>query len=290
MGHPAQHLTALRSFHAVVEGGGIAAAASALNVTPGAIRHQLRHLERELGQGLILRHRHALALTAAGTSLYETVRRSFQDIAATCRTLQSGDMEGELRVSCAPALAALRLMAVIDAFAQLFPLMNVRLFSSDRIDDTMDVVISYGEQSISGARIAILRDEVYFPVCSPAFAYGQNLLRAEDLGRLTGLHADTGTDWSRVLGAASKRPIRFRQEMFFPNALFSLQAARDGCGVAVGTSILCAGDLRRGALVRLLDLEVPAPNPYFVIQPRHSRPLVADAFVQLLQTQLNTPT
>ncbi|UNC16502.1 hypothetical protein FE249_20160 (plasmid) [Acidiphilium multivorum] len=53
----------------------------------------------------------------------------------------------------------------------------------------------------------------------------------------------------------------------FPSAAATLQAARDGCGIAVGTSILCADDLRRGALLKLLDIEVVAPNPYFVIKP-----------------------
>jgi LysR family glycine cleavage system transcriptional activator len=280
------NLTALRAFHALVQAGGIAGAAATLNVTPGAIRHQLRQLEEDVGHPLIVRSKRTLTMTAAGIRLYETVGRALAEIATACRSLGANDVAGELRVSCAPAFAALRLMSVINTFAERYPMMAVRLFPHDWADETMDVIISYGEHPVSGARMAILRDESYFPVCSPALAYKHDIARPEDLAALVGLHADAGTDWARVLGAAPDAVVRFRQEMFFPNAHLSLQAAREGCGVAVGTTILCADDLKRGNFVRLLDLEVPAPNPYFVIQPKGSRSLAAEAFISILVEQV----
>ena len=63
-------------------------------------------------------------------------------------------------------------------------------------------------------------------------------------------------------------------------------AARDGCGVAVGTSILCAEDLRRGTLVRLFDVSVPAPNPYFVICPGPAARASAESFVEMFVAQI----
>ncbi|NYZ14384.1 LysR family transcriptional regulator [Azospirillum sp. RWY-5-1] len=283
---PSQNLTALRSFHAMVSAGGIAAAAKALNVTPGAIRHQLRQLEQEVGQSLFVRSKRDLTLTAAGTKLFESVGRAFADIASVCRDLSATDVKGELRVSCAPAFAALRLMRVIDAFAQSFPFMSVRLYQMDQADGTMDVVIAYGECSAPGTRIAILRDEVYFPVCSPALAYQCEVTKPESLSGLVGLHARDRTDWSRLLGASSKRPIHFRQEVILPDAHLSIQAAREGLGIAVGTSILCAEDLRRGTLVRPIGIEVPAPNPYFIIQPDVGRSHAVEAFVAMLLDQV----
>jgi LysR family glycine cleavage system transcriptional activator len=281
-----RNLTSLRAFHALVQHGNAVAAADALNVTPGAIRHQLRRLEEDLGQPLVVRNKRVLTLTRRGASLHETIARAFSDIANACRPLQSGTAEGELRIACAPAFAAFRLMRMVDAFAQTHPLMDVRLFALDQADQTMDVIIAYGERDVPGARIAVLRDEIYFPVCSPALAYAQDINRPSDLSGLVGLHADGGMDWSRLSGASSHQPIRFRQEMFFPNAALSLQAAREGCGVAVGTSILCSDDLRRGTLVRLLDIEVPAPTPYFIIRPDAGRNPAADEFVEQLNEHI----
>jgi LysR family glycine cleavage system transcriptional activator len=284
--HLGGNLTALRSFHALVKGGGVGAAASALNVTPGAIRHQLRQLELEVGQELFVRSKRNLQLTAAGARLFETVGRAFAELSAACRSLAVSDVQGELRVSCAPAFAALRLMRAIDVFTQSYPQMSVRVFPAERADETMDVVIAYGERSVSGTRIAILKDETYFPVCSPALAYESHITGVEDLEGLVGLHARDHEDWQRLLGSSSGRPIRFRQEVVFPDAHLSIQAARDGLGVAVGTSILCADDLRRGIFVRLLDIEVPAPNPYFIIQPQGSRHPAVDFFTSIVVEQV----
>jgi LysR family glycine cleavage system transcriptional activator len=264
----------------------VAEGAAALNVTPGAIRHQLRLLEEEVGHPLLVRSRRNLTLTAAGSRLYETVGRAFSEIATACLSLGSTDVSGELRVSCAPALAALRLLNVVTTFTERFPMMGFQLFSHELADETMDVIISYGEHRVPGTRLAILKDERYFPVCSPALAYKHEISRPEDLTSLVALHADNGTDWSRLMSAASEDRIEFRQEIYLPNPFLSLQAARSGCGVAVGTTILCANDLKDGNLVRLLDIEVPAPNPYFIIQPNGRRSPAADAFVSILIEQI----
>jgi LysR family glycine cleavage system transcriptional activator len=71
-----------------------------------------------------------------------------------------------------------------------------------------------------------------------------------------------------------------------PNSHLALEAAKEGCGLAVGSTILCADDLRRGTLVKVLDLEIPAPHPYFVIRPGDAPGPLADAFADLLIEQL----
>lgn len=51
-------------------------------------------------------------------------------------------------------------------------------------------------------------------------------------------------------------------------------------------SILYADDLRRGFLIKVLDdLEIPAPYPYFVIQPGEAKRLVAEVFSAILVVQ-----
>lgn len=277
------NLTALRSFHEVARGGGVQTAAQQLNVTPGAVRHQIRQLEQELGEELVVRSKRTLALTPQGQRLYDRLNHAFREMENACRSLSVRDgMEGELRIACAPALAASRLTGLIKAYCQRFPLMTVRLFSIDRADESMDIIISYGERPIPGARASILRDESYFPVCSPELKYESEIRTVRDLARCVGLHADAGGDWMRVLSMVSSQDVRFSQQIYFPNAAASLLAAREGCGVAVGTSILCAEDLRRGVLVRLLDIEVPAPSPYFVIQPAPLLKASSEQFVEML--------
>ena len=281
------NLTALKAFHEVARSGGITAAAAQLNVTDGAVRYQIRRLEEELGELLIVRSKRTLALTSAGSSLYNRLSNVFRDMERACHSLSSDSgMDGELRIACAPAFAGSRLPWIIKSFCEQHPLMTVRVFTIDMADDSMDVIISYGERPVPGTREAILGDEIYFPVCRPELTYEWDIKVPADLVRCMALHADKGEDWMRLLSVASSQPLQFAQQIYFPNAAVSLQAARRGCGIAVGTSILCADDLRSGALVKLLDIEVPAPNPYFVIQPGAPHKESADRFVETLMAHV----
>jgi len=280
------HLTSLRAFFSVAKLGGIPGAADELNVTPGAIRHHIRTLEDELRTQLVIRSRKEFALTPSGAAFYAKLSRAFEEIQSACRTAASDSFDGELRVSCSPALAALRLMGILDRFADRFPLVTVRLFPIERASEAMDVVISYGERPIHGSRYAILKNERYFAVCSPDLFYRNALRAPADLQNHVLLHSDDGDDWQRLLGTSAFDPITPRQHMYFPNAYLTLQGAREGCGVAIGSSILCADDLRRGSLIKVLDLEIPAPYPYFVIQPGEAKLPIAEVFSSILVEQL----
>lgn len=287
MNHELSHLSALRAFFCVAKLGGIPGASRELNVTPGAIRHHIRTLEQELGTQLVVRSRKEFSLTATGAAFFAKLSGAFEEIQSACRTAASDSLEGQLRVACSPGLAALRLMRVLDRFADRFPLVTVRLFPIEQASEAMDVVISYGERPIHGSRYAILKNERYFAVCSPDLYYRNVLRSPRDLQNHVLLHSDHGEDWQRLISSASTGgQVMPRQNMYFSNAYLTLQGAREGCGLAVGSSILCADDLRRGSLIKVLDLEIPAPYPYFVIQPGEIRQPVAEVFSAILVEQL----
>ncbi|TPM22523.1 LysR family transcriptional regulator [Mesorhizobium sp. B2-3-3] len=280
------HLSSLRAFFSVAKLGGIPGAARDLNVTPGAVRHHIRTLEEQLGTQLVVRSRKEFSLTASGAAFFAKLSRAFEEIQSACRTAASDSFEGELHVSCAPGLAALRLMGILDRFADRFPLVTVRLFPIEQASEAMDVVISYGERPIHGSRYAILKNERYFAVCSPNLFYRNALRSPADLQNHVLLHSDDGEDWQRLIRTSAAGQILPRQHMYFPNAYLTLQGAREDCGVAVGSSILCAEDLRRGSLIKVLDLEIPAPYPYFVIQPSETKRPIAEVFSAILVEQL----
>ncbi|MBI2256866.1 MAG: LysR family transcriptional regulator [Proteobacteria bacterium] len=279
-------LTALRTFYAVARGGGIAEGASQLNVTTGAVRYQIRQLEAELGVELMVRSQRALTLTVPGTELYQKLGSAFDEIHLACRTTQHGRVEGELRIACAPAFAALRLMRLLDLFLQRFPSVTVKQLPIEQADETLDVIMSFGERDIPGRRTAILRNETYFPLCSAELFYRSPVKTIHDLQDHVLIHGDSEEDWPRLLRASGRGQIVPRQHVYMPNSHLALEAAKEGCGIAVGSTILCADDLRRGTLVKVLDLEIPAPHPYFVIRPGDTASPLADAFADLLIEQL----
>ena len=66
-------LTALRSFAAVADAGGVTRAASQLNLTQSAVSMQLKRLEEGLGLPLLDRSARTIALTAQGEQLLSLI-------------------------------------------------------------------------------------------------------------------------------------------------------------------------------------------------------------------------
>jgi DNA-binding transcriptional LysR family regulator len=102
-------------------------------------------------------------------------------------------------------------------------------------------------------------------------------LRAADLLHHTLLHEYTDETWSRWFAAAGLPDVDTARGLFFDGAHLTLQAAREGCGIAMGDTPTVAQDLADGRLVQLLALSVPAAFPYYLISApeRDASPAVA---------------
>ena len=75
---------------------GVERAAGELSVTQGAVSHQVKALEAELGIRLFLRERQGLALTEAGRTYLEVVRDAFARIADGTQKLLRRQRSGVL--------------------------------------------------------------------------------------------------------------------------------------------------------------------------------------------------
>ena len=68
-------LTALRSFTAVADAGGVTRAAALLNLTQSAVSMQLKRLEESLGLSLLDRTSRTIALTATPVGCWRSTTR-----------------------------------------------------------------------------------------------------------------------------------------------------------------------------------------------------------------------
>src|SRR5258707_8349499 len=82
-------LNALKAFEAAARHESFTRAAEDLCVTQGAVSHQVKALEAELGLKLFNRERQRLVITEAGRSYLEGVRDAFDRIAAGTKTFFS---------------------------------------------------------------------------------------------------------------------------------------------------------------------------------------------------------
>ena len=76
-------LNALRAFEVAGHTGNFTRAAEVLHVTQSAVSRQVRQLETQLGETLLVRRHHHLELSATGRLLLQALKLSFDRIELT---------------------------------------------------------------------------------------------------------------------------------------------------------------------------------------------------------------
>src|SRR6201981_3727407 len=99
-------LNALKAFEAAARHVSFTRAAEELCVTQGAVSHQVKALEAELGIKLFNRERQRLIITDAGRDYLSVVRDALDRIAMGTERLVQRQSSGMLTVSTSPDFAA----------------------------------------------------------------------------------------------------------------------------------------------------------------------------------------
>jgi LysR family transcriptional regulator, glycine cleavage system transcriptional activator len=135
-------LNALRSFDAAARHQSFTRAADELCVTQGAVSHQVKALEAELGLKLFNRARQGLAITEAGRDYLAVVQDAFDRIALGTDRLLQRQRAGVITVSTSPDFAAKWLVNRLGRFAEAHPEIELKVSAA------MQHVDSRGKRSI----------------------------------------------------------------------------------------------------------------------------------------------
>jgi LysR family transcriptional regulator, glycine cleavage system transcriptional activator len=271
-------LNALKAFEAAARHESFTKAADELSVTQGAVSHQVKALEVELGLRLFNRERQRLVITDAGRGYLEVVRDAFDRLAVGTNRLLQLQRTGALTVTTSPNFASKWLVHRLGRFIEAHPDINLRLSASphhiDFAREDIDVAIRHGEGQWPGLSVTRLCAEELFPVCSPKFLNGRNALRSPaDLGRHTLLHVNDRRDWRKWLEAADTAIDDIDHGPIFSQASMAIDAAVDGQGIALARTALAAWDLRAGRLVRPFGLGLKVPYAYWIVCPKSTADL-----------------
>jgi len=280
-------LTALRAFEAAARLKSFTKAARELHVTPAAVSHQIRGLEKYLGVTLFRRTTRRLVLTEQGQKAAEQFRDGFEHLARGVRVLRSGEGVGSLTVNVTPAFATRWLVPRLGRFVRRCPGIDLKLRAgSQPVDfdhDEVDVAVRIGRSGFAGAVAIPMFGESVAPLASPAFMRQQGVRRPADLARVALLHDDSmrragrPQDWMEWLQAAGIRDADVAGGMHIDDSHLVLQAAAAGRGVALGRLAYAIDDLEARRLkvpfgpVLEMDLE------YYLLLPesRSSEPAIA---------------
>ena len=114
-------LNALRAFEAAARHLSFTRAADELNVTPGAISHQIKGLEAAIGQPLFQRRTRALLLTEVGQRALPALRDGFDLLAEGAAAMTRRAESGVLTISTTPSTAGRWLVPRLDDFYAAHP-------------------------------------------------------------------------------------------------------------------------------------------------------------------------
>lgn len=123
-------LTALRSFVAVADYGGVTRAAGFLNLTQSAVSMQLKRLEQSLDCKLLDRSARSIALTASGEQLVSYARRMLDLNDEAYSRLTAQEYEGEVVLGVPHDIVYPSIPDVLRQFNVNYPRMRVNLVSS----------------------------------------------------------------------------------------------------------------------------------------------------------------
>ncbi|MBD8494459.1 LysR family transcriptional regulator [Pseudomonas syringae] len=120
-------LVQLEIFKAVAEHGSISAAAQHIHRVPSNLTTRIKQLEEDLGVELFIREKHRLRLSPAGWNFLDYTRRIL-DLVGEARQAVAGDEpRGPLALGSLESTAAVRIPAVLAAYNQAYPKVELAL-------------------------------------------------------------------------------------------------------------------------------------------------------------------
>jgi LysR family glycine cleavage system transcriptional activator len=265
-------LNGLKAFEAAARSESFTRAAEELNVTQGAVSHQVKALEDKLGLKLFRRERQRLILTEAGRNYFVVIRDALDQIAVGTEHLLQRQGSRVLTVSTSPDFAAKWLVNRLSSFAEKHPDVDLRVsaatHSVDFAREDVDIAIRHGDGNWPELEVKRLYSERLFPVCSPKLIAGRNrITKAMDLLKFPLLRLEDAKNWTRLFGAAGVKatvgpgPVLNRASML-------IDAAIDGQGIALARTALAALDLINGRLVQPVDVSLRMANTYWIVCPK----------------------
>jgi LysR family transcriptional regulator, glycine cleavage system transcriptional activator len=274
-------LRAVQAFGAVARSGSVVGAARVLAVSPSALSHLIRQLERRLGVPLFVRAGRGLKLTAEGEQLASAIVPA---LATITDALSGFARRGtELRISTLSTFAVRWLIPRLSRFQAQHPDIEIFLSTSTRAVDlsqeTFDCAIRFGKGDWSGIASEALYREELVPACNPQWLKASGVRKIKDLARAKLLHARARRqDWDRWLAAQGVSGVDTDAGPMFETRDLAIQAAIAQMGIAIVDPRFIEAELAAGQLIIPFGQRLALATGYWLVwRPgrENGRPLAA---------------
>jgi DNA-binding transcriptional LysR family regulator len=295
----------MRVFQKVIDEGGFATAARALDMSPAVVTRLVADLEEHLGTRLLHRTTRRLSLSAAGEHYLSRVRVILHDIdeADLAVSSQPQALAAVLRVLAPPVLATQVLAPLVAGFRKLHPQIALDIEVASHKDwpiEAYDITLLHTSDGTGGGvNLREVSTTEAILVCSPSYLQCRSTphqpgdLQQHDILRLRSAESNTAV-W-RLLnsGQGDDATDVYVEPLLWVNHSDALiRAALEGAGITSVALNLVAPYLRRGELVRVLrpwiagrvTLYAALPSRPFL--PERSR-VFLDYLIEQTRIQIN---
>lgn len=257
-------LGALHVFESAARLKSFTKAAQELSLTQPAVSRRISALEERLNLFLFERNHNKLQLTADGRELLSAVEISLDHLNSVTSQLTQKSDRRKLTIACGFSFSSMWLQSRFSRLRKMLDGIELRLIASEFpevLDPKMiDIRILWGEECWLGREMRPLFSDDIFPVCSPQFAAKQGFpqvgeLAPESFRELPLLYSQSSgsdrLDWEEWFRALKIGFVPEDLRYVYDTYQFTIQAAIEGEGIALGYSGLIDDSLKRGELIRI---------------------------------------
>jgi LysR family transcriptional regulator, glycine cleavage system transcriptional activator len=280
-------LNALRAFEAAARHLSLTKAAQELNVTAGALSHQIRGLEDLLGLKLFERRVRSIALTPAGKQLYPGLQTGFIHIRDAVAGLSRNGDASVLVISTPPGFTSKWLAPRLYRFSMAYPEIDARVSSSlsnaNFSTDGVDVAVRnlpIDAMAEPELKVEKLLELSFVPVCSPRLIETHGpFTTPESLKGVPLVHDDSLSNraelptWADWFKAAGVDDVDVSRGLRFNSADHALDATVEGAGMLLAHDVLAYDELRTGRLAIPFELTLRSGRSYNFVCPKRRQDL-----------------
>jgi LysR family transcriptional regulator, glycine cleavage system transcriptional activator len=271
-------LNALRAFEAASRLGGFVRAAQELHVTAAAVSHQIKQLEHWLGVQLFERSARGVALNTSGLEYAARIRDAFDRLMITSAAARAQRSRRMVTIRAHQSLSVMWLLPCVLELQQVNPDLEIKIvvdaMESLPSRSGADLSIFYQRPDVDGYQQQLLMSCNFSLFAAPSILPRSGSLSALEIMSRPLIHNafedrawrhPTMEDWFRASGVQVP-PILSGLRLNLIH--MSAAACERGAGFALLIEQFCAEQIRKRTLVKVSDVSVPSPHPYYILSKK----------------------
>ncbi len=259
----------LETFVAIVEQGGVTAAADRLDLAPATVSHRLAKLEQHLGTSLFHRDARHFAPSEEGQLFFDRVGDILDQLREAERAIGKGaaDIEGTVRVTLPPWILANFVLPALSDFETAHPKLKIDFLATDRfvnlVEEGQELALRVGVMADSGLLARKIADNERILCAAPSYLerFGHPAV-AEELPEHRWVCLPWQRQWRLNMSSGRVDTLTGKVQFTVSNSDSLSQSAEAGIGIAIKSRLAVLPALNEGRLVEVLpgvlaDAEAP---------------------------------